>query len=78
MAVSNAENYAPSQWACGCVTGRRLCADAVCLWRQTSTALQQSADVGDYSPYREACRAFDAHYACQEQASRNSGYADAL
>lgn len=75
MTVANAEGYAPSQWACGCVTGRRLCADAVCLWRQTSTALQQGAQAGDFSPYREACRAFDAHYACQEQAARGHGVA---
>lgn len=67
MAVTNAETYAPSQWACGCVTGRRLCADAVCLWRETGTAFQQSTHRGDYSPYQAACRAFDAHYASQEQ-----------
>jgi hypothetical protein len=73
MAVSNAEPDAPSQWACGCVTGRRLCADAVCLWRQTSTALQQSASLGDFASYREACRAFDAHYARQEQAAAGRG-----
>jgi hypothetical protein len=73
MSVSNAETYVPSTWTCGCVTGRRLCPDAIDLWRKTNEAMQVGATGGDFSPYREACREFDAHYAVQERREAISG-----
>ena len=66
MSASNAETYVPSAWTCGCVTGRRLCPHAVDLWRETNEAMRLGAPVGDFARYRDACRAFDAHYATQE------------
>ncbi|MCC2669253.1 MAG: hypothetical protein K0Q72_1724 [Armatimonadetes bacterium] len=72
MSVSNADAYVPSTWTCGCVTGRRLCPDAVHLWRETNDAMQRSATAGDFSPYRDACLAFDAHYATQETRERSA------
>jgi hypothetical protein len=57
---------AASQWSCGCITGVRLCSDAVQLLRDTRTAFERGRTVEDFSSYNSACRAFDAHYAIQE------------
>jgi len=60
------ERVTPNVWHCGCVTGRRLCAEALRLWSNTCDEFTRALPQGDYEPYRQACSAFGAHYTAQE------------
>jgi hypothetical protein len=57
----------PSCWPCGCIAGRRLCASAVRLWKETTSAFERGIAGQDYTEYHVACRAFDTHYSVQEK-----------
>lgn len=57
---------AAEEWSCGCIAGRRLCGEAVRLWKETDAAFRQARPLDDFSDYKSACRAFDRHYEAQE------------
>jgi hypothetical protein len=75
MLKDTPHDCAASHWACGCITGIRLCRDAVNLLQETRSAFERSRTVHDFSSYDSACRAFDAHYAMQElESSMGNAY----
>jgi hypothetical protein len=55
-------------WTCGCVTGQRLCPEAVRLWMELGSAYARAQSGQGYDGYEAACRDFDAHYRSQEAA----------
>jgi hypothetical protein len=58
-------------WNCGCVTGRRMCPEALRLWRSmVALCGRPLALADDASRYHAACRALDGHYRCQEALPR--------
>lgn len=59
-----------SGWRCGCVTGRRLCPEAVQLWKELVLLAQAGMIPERQSAYAAACVAFDRHYRSQEEPSR--------
>lgn len=60
-----------SGWRCGCVTGRRLCPEAVQLWKELVLLAQPGTIPERQSVYEAACQAFDRHYRRQEEPSRS-------
>lgn len=59
-----------SGWRCGCVTGRRLCPEAVQLWKELVHLAQPGMIPERQAAYAAACLAFDRHYRRQEETSR--------
>ena len=57
-------------WRCVCVTGRRLCPEAVQLWKELVLLAQPGMIPERQSAYEAACLAFDRHYRRQEEPSR--------